>query len=71
MQNMLCFFDAQYVINGVEAEDITHYLLGRNGGLWQTVYDGLVELRSQCITDINFMKVKSHVTCQKNRTGTA
>lgn len=53
--------DAQYVINGLAADDRSFYLLGFNGDLRQLIYDKLAELEGNAIADINFIKVKSHV----------
>ena len=49
----------------IEAEDMSYYLLGRNGDIWQNIFDRLDERRSQGITDINVIKAKSHVTSQE------
>ena len=58
------FLDAQYVINGLSANDKAYYRQGRNGDLWQDVYDEIEKLRANGISDINFIKVKSHVTTE-------
>ena len=42
------------------------YLVGRNGDLWQEVYDEINKLSNSGINDINFIKVKSHVTTQED-----
>ena len=65
VQEWTIYIDAQYVINGAKADDRSHYLIGSNGDLWQQVYDGLGKLHDKGITDINFIKVKSHVTTQE------
>ena len=65
VQEWTIYIDAQYVINGTKADDRSHYLIGSNGDLWQQVYDGLGKLHDKGITDINFIKVKSHVTTQE------
>ena len=56
------YIDAQYVINGLAAEDRSFYILGFNGDLWQHIYNKLAELEGKGIADINFIKVTSHVT---------
>lgn len=56
------YVDAQYVINGLAAEDRSFYILGLNGDLWQLIYEELARLAGQGIIDINFVKAKSHVT---------
>ncbi len=55
------YIDAQYVINGLAADDRSFYLLGFNGDLWQLVCSKTAALKGKGIADINFIKVKSHV----------
>ena len=59
------YIDAQYVINGLNADDRSFYLQGRNGDLWQEVFDELRKLAEQDISNFDFVKVKSHVTTQE------
>ena len=54
------------MINGVSTNDRSYYLLGRNGDLWQEVFDDLRKLAEAGIDDINFVKVKSHATTDED-----
>ena len=58
------YIDAQYVINGISTDDKSYYLLGRNGDLWQEVFDEIEKLTGEGSHDVNFVKVKSHVKTQ-------
>ena len=46
-QTWTIFIDAQYVINGLSANDKAYYRQGRNGDLWQDVYDEIEKLRAK------------------------
>ena len=58
------YIDAQYVINGLTTSDRSYYRLGSNGDLWRSIYNELDRLAGEGIADIEFIKVKSHVTSQ-------
>ena len=50
------YVDAQYVVNGLNAES-NYYAAGTNGDLWTQIYDRRAFLQA----DITIVKVKSHV----------
>ena len=59
------FIDAQYVIDGLLSSNRYFFTLGRNGDLWHSIFRKLDEHKDKGLGNIDFIKVKSHVTSQE------